>query len=249
MVGKKRPGCLTQRSVVGGLVLSLATGVGLSYLLPESKEQRGYPFHDVVLLDPSLRPLWLGQFVDVLPSYASLIYADAAVLDSVEREHQYVPPEDKHAFSFPDDESQLGRGSSTSIYICPESISPLFEQLPYPPEDLSLILRTAIGTHELLHAQHFFSSPDAYPVEHFFDDGGVFNRRLFMNVSELLCYHAEYDALGEQLHGSDLPFVEQYRSELPHRSVVYYEDLLHSGKGMDPAFMRSLFQDLYPSDW
>ncbi len=138
-------------------------------------------------------------------SYARIMIATPAVLEDLKTKRGYTPPKGAFAATFPLEDSRIGMGSQSNVYVLPECFDPVYKKHVKP---MGIIIENVIENHELVHADHFARGIPGLPLTLFLRDGNSLDKRLFTAASEVIAYKSEFSGLRNETD----KFVAEYRS-------------------------------------
>ncbi len=163
------------------------------------------PSYEEAYKDENLRARWAEGF-DAGP-HAKIMIATPFVLDELKNKRNYAPPKGAFAATFPIDDSRIGSGTRSNVYVLPECFDPVYKEHIAP---MSIVIENVIENHELVHAGHFAKGIPGIPPALFLRGNSTLDKRLFTAASEVLAYKSEF--LGIQREKDR--FVSGYRSGL-----------------------------------
>ncbi|MEM2916404.1 MAG: hypothetical protein QXT19_03560 [Candidatus Woesearchaeota archaeon] len=139
--------------------------------------------------------------------YARIMIATPAVLEELKNSKNYTPPKGAFAATFPVDESRIGSGSRSIVYVFPECFAPAYKE---HISDIGIIIENVIENHELVHANHYYQGIPGFPLSLFQRKDSTLDNNLFTIASEIIAHKSEFLGLQNAKSG----FVAKYRDGL-----------------------------------
>jgi hypothetical protein len=202
-MGRRQPGMDVERRKflkAGAYLLGIAAmgGYIAYHSLRDTEFSEAYE-------NEKLRPRWAHGLKT--REYAKIAIATPPLLEELKAKKNYTPPKGAFAATFPDDDSRIGSGTRSNVYVFPECFDPVYKKQIEP---MGIIIENVIENHELVHADHFAKGIPGIQLPLFLRKDNTLDKRLFTAVSEVLAYKSEFSGLERENNR----FVAEYRSGL-----------------------------------